>query len=83
METEGWASFKAYPPPRDGTPLDCDQETVQEVARKLRSGAGPPSVDGQALGHWLLRFGKHSPLLREELSAWVDWLSNTAPPWAA
>ena len=36
LEREGWALFEAYPPPRDGTPLDCDQETVQEVASKLR-----------------------------------------------
>ena len=55
VEREGWASFEDYPPPRDGTPLDCDQETIQEVATKLRGGAGPSSVDGQALGHWLLR----------------------------
>ena len=46
LEREGWASFEDYPPPRDGTPLDCDQETVQEVASKLRGGAGPSSVDG-------------------------------------
>ena len=26
LEREGWASFEDYPPPRDGTPLDCDQE---------------------------------------------------------
>ena len=39
LEREGWASFEEYPPLRDGTPLECDQETVQEVANKLRGGA--------------------------------------------
>ena len=82
-EWEGWVSFEEYLPPREGTPLDCDQETVQEVATKMRGGAGPSSVDGLAMSHWLLRYGKHSQILREELAAWVEWMSNTAPPWAA
>ena len=51
LEKEGWASFEEYPPPRDGTPLDCDQETVQEVGNKLRGGAGPSGVDGLAMSH--------------------------------
>ena len=59
LEMEGWASFEECPPPRDGTPLDCDQETVQEVGNKLSGGAGPSGVDGLALKHWLLRYGKH------------------------
>ena len=72
LEREGWASFEEYPPLRDGTPLDCNQETVQEVANKLRGGARPPSVDGLAMSHWLLRYGKHSQILREELAAWLE-----------
>ena len=35
------------------------------------------------MSHWLLRYGKHSQILREELAAWVEWMSNTAPHWAA
>ena len=83
LEMEGWASFEEYPPPRDGTPLDCNQETVQEIGNKVGGGAGPSSVDGLALKHWILQYGKHLQVLREELEAWVEWLSNTALPWAA
>ena len=83
LEKEGLASFEDYLPPRDGTPLDCDQGTVQEVGNKLSGGAGPSRVDGLAMSHWLLRDGKHSQILREELAAWMEWMSNTAPPWAA
>ena len=83
VEREGWASFEEYPPPRDGNPLDYNQETVQEIGNKVGGGAGPSSVDGLALKHWILQYGKHLQVLREELEAWVEWLSNTALPWAA
>ena len=50
--------------------VDCDQEIVQKVADKMSSGAGPSSVDGQALNSWLMIFGKNSHLMREEMAAW-------------
>ena len=31
----------------------------------------------------LLKFGKNSQILREEMAAWVEWLGNDSPPWAA
>ena len=33
--------------------------------------------------NWLLRHGQASHLLREELAAWTEWLSNCSPPFAA
>ena len=56
---------------------------VAEVAGKLRGGAGPGSVDALCLSRWLLKYGKASQELREELAAWTEWLANESPPWAA
>ena len=83
LEKDKLASFEEYLPPRDGTPLDCDQEIVQDVRNKFSDGVSPSSVDRLALKYWLLRYGKHSQVLREELAVWVEWLRNTAPPLAA
>ena len=32
---------------------------------------------------WLLQFGTFLASLREEMTAWKDWLANESPPWAA
>ena len=63
--------------------LDCTEEIVQDIAGKMQGGAGPSSVDALALKKWLLNHGAASQILREELAAWTEWLSNGHPPWAA
>ena len=63
--------------------LDCTEEMVQDIAGKLQGGAGPSSVDALALKKWLLNYGAASQILREELAAWTEWLSNGHPPCAA
>ena len=40
-------------------------------------------VDAYALANWLCRYGTSSKALRVEVAHWVEWLSNTHPPWAA
>ena len=40
-------------------------------------------VDTYALANWLCRYGTSSKALRVEVAHWVEWLSNTHPPWAA
>ena len=80
---DDWASFEKYATCRESVPVDCTQEMVEEVAGKLQGGAGPSSVDAIAMRKWLLRYGKPSQMLREELAEWTEWLSNTTPPWAA
>ena len=80
---DGWASFEAYEEVPASIPVDCSQEIVAEVASKLSGGAGPGSVDGLMMKNWLLRHGKASQILREELAAWTEWLCNERPPWAA
>jgi hypothetical protein len=67
-----WASFEEYKECEAPIPLDCSAEIVEEVASKLRGGAGPGSVDAIALSNWLLSHGKSSQGLREELAAWTE-----------
>ena len=74
LEKEDWASFEEYGECGTSIPLDCSPEIVEEVAAKLRGGAGPGSVDAIAMSNWLLWHGKYSQVLREELAAWTEWL---------
>ena len=83
LDEEGWASFESYDECLNSVPVDCTEETVEEVAGKLSGGAGPGSVDAIAMKNWLLRHGRPSQVLREELAAWTEWLCNETPPWAA
>ena len=57
---EGWASFKKYDERLNSVPVDCDQEIVQRVADRMKGGAGPPSVDAQAMIQMLMKFGNRS-----------------------
>ena len=83
MEREEWASFEAYPVPRQGVPIDCDQSLVQVVWGGLGGGAGPNSVDGIGFKRYLLSDKVHSLRLREEMSLWVEFLGNNVVPFAA
>ena len=83
LADEEWASFEEYDECGTSIPLDCSPEIVEEVAAKIRGGAGPGSVDAIAMSNWLLRHGKFSQVLREELAAWTEWLCNCTPPFAA
>ena len=55
---ERWVSFEDYDEQLNSVPVDYNQEIVQKVADKMQGGAGPSSVEGQALSSWLLKFGK-------------------------
>jgi hypothetical protein len=57
------------------------QDMTSEVG--LSGSAGPGGVDSVDLQNWLLRFGKESLALREEIAEWASWLANDSPPWAA
>ena len=83
LEQEGWASFERYDEYKSTIPVDCTEEIVGVVAGKLGGGAGPGSGDAITIKSWLLRYGRASQILREELAAWTEWLCNESPPWAA
>ena len=76
-------AFSEYPEVPDPIPIDCDPVAMESVAKKLTGAAGCSGVDSALLKSCLLRYGKASSDLREELLEWTLWLANTAPPWAA
>ena len=52
----------------DPIPMDCLVDVAEMVAQKLSGGAGCSSVDAALLRSMLLRHGRASAMLREELS---------------
>ena len=76
-------AFRAYPEIPDPIPIDCTPAAVESVAKKLTGAAGCSGVDSALLKCCLLRYGKASSELREELLDWTLWLANSSPPWAA
>ena len=76
-------AFEEYEELPDPIPLECLPETLEKVALRLHGSSGPSSVDAAALKTYLLRYGRASAELREEMAAWAEWLGNDSPPWAA
>ncbi|KAI2510249.1 hypothetical protein MHU86_4127 [Fragilaria crotonensis] len=62
---------------------DPTSDDVEAISPRLAGAAGPGGTDAVDLANWLLRFGRESEALREEMAAWTNWLANTSPPWAA
>jgi len=61
----------------------CFQECVAKAAARLSGSAGPCGFDAEMLKNWLLLHRDHSGCLHEAMAAWVDWISNGSPPYAA
>jgi len=76
-------AFREYPEVPDPVPIDCTPAAVERVAKKLTGAVGCRGVDSTLLKSCLLRFGKASSDLREELLYWTLWLANSSHPWAA
>ena len=72
--------FHEYSEVPDPIPIDCTPATVESVAKKLMGAAGCSGVDSALLKSCLLRYGKASSELREELLDWTWWLANPLPP---
>jgi hypothetical protein len=49
----------------------------------MSGSAGPSSFNAVMMRNCLLRYGRASSKLRQEMADWVEWLSNESPPWAA
>ena len=54
---------------------------AQQVAI-MNGAAGPNGVDADMYKTWLLRWGKESELLREDIVLWTQELSNGSPPYS-
>ena len=78
------SAFEPYPETPTAIPICVlTPDDVELISSRLSGGAGPGGTDAVDLSNWLLRFGAESDELRSEMAAWVNWLSNTHPPWAA
>ncbi len=78
--------FDAYPDVAnqlDTMPVYCYEECAAKAAARLSGSAGPCGVEAEMLKHWLLRYGAHLECLQGVIATWVDWLSNSSPPYAA
>ncbi|KAI2507264.1 hypothetical protein MHU86_7100 [Fragilaria crotonensis] len=76
-------AFEPYPDLPAPVPVHVTQDDVEAISSRLAGAAGPGGTDAVDLANWLLRFGRESEALREEMAAWTNWLANTSPPWAA
>ncbi|KAL7475473.1 hypothetical protein ACHAW6_001386, partial [Cyclotella cf. meneghiniana] len=76
-------SFHDYGPPPDIIATDCLAGDAEKITRQLRSSAGCSGMTAKTLKNTLLRHDQASADLRDELTAWATWLTNTSPPWAA
>ncbi len=62
---------------------DCTSEDLETLALRMSGSASLSSFDAIMLRNCLLQYGRALGDLRQELAAWVEWLSNESPPWAA
>ncbi len=76
-------AFEPYPDLPAPVPVCVTQDDVEAVSSRLSGAAGPGGTDAVDLANWLLRFGRESEALREEMAAWATCLASTSPPWAA
>jgi hypothetical protein len=75
-------AFADYGEAPDIIPIDCPIGDAERVARQLHGSAGCSGVDAEHLKNQLLKHGKASAELHEELVEWALWLANTMPLWA-
>ena len=64
-------------------PLHISDDAMVKVGKRLKGGAGPSGVSSHLLKEMLIRHKRASELFRQEMAAWVDWLANSSPPFAA
>ena len=76
-------AFADYGKAPDIIPIDCPLGDAERVVRQLNGSTGCSGVDAEHLKNQLLKHGKASIELCEELVEWALWLANTASPWAS
>ncbi len=83
LEDPHCIAFEHYDEVPVEIPTDCTSEDLKTLALRMSGSAGPSSFNAVMLRNCLIRYGRASGELRQELAAWVEWLSNESPPWAA
>jgi hypothetical protein len=69
---EADGAFEPYPDLPSPIPVCITQDDVEAVSSRLSGAAGPGGTDAVELSNWLLRFGRESKALREEIVAIYD-----------
>ena len=65
-------------------PSFAGDDVLTKVAKRLHRGAGPEGAESHLLKDMLLlRFNQASIGFRAEMTAWVAFLANGLPPFAA
>jgi hypothetical protein len=83
LEDPHCIAFEQYDEVPVEIPTYCTTEDLKTLALRMSGSAGPSSFNAVMLRNCLLRYGRASGELRQELAAWMEWLSNESPPWAA
>jgi hypothetical protein len=73
-------SFEPYGNLPDPVFIDIMAQMIEPIAARLSGSAGPGGVYSVDLQNWLLRFGKESLAIQEEIAEWASWLVNKSPP---
>ncbi len=76
-------AFEQYNEVLFALPIDCTSKDLEVLALRMSGSAGSSSFDSVMTRNCLLRYGRASSKLRQEMANWVEWLSNESPPWAA
>jgi hypothetical protein len=76
-------AFEPHDDVPTATPVDITADDIEAIATRLSGAAGPGGANAADSRNWLLRFGKESEALRNEMARWAAWLANNNPLWAA
>ncbi len=83
LEDPHCIAFEHYDEVLVEIPTNCTSEDLKTLALRMSGSTGLSSFGAVMLRNCLLQYGRASGKLRQELAAWVEWLSNESPPWAA
>jgi hypothetical protein len=78
-------AYNAYPDSANQLntmPVYCYDKCIAKAAAHLSGSIGPCGVEAKMLKHWLLQHSAHLERLWETMANWVNWLSNSLPPYA-
>ena len=65
-------AFEPYPDLPAPVPVCVTQDDVEAISSRLYGAASPGGTDAVDLANWLVRFGRESEALREEMAAWTN-----------
>ncbi len=76
-------AFEQYNEVPTALPMDCTFKDLEALALRMSRSAGLSSFNAVMMRNCLLWYGRALRKLRQEMTDWVEWLSNDSPPWVA